>query len=74
MCVSLLSLLFGVHEFEAEISPTQVCFQTFCHPGKTWGRKDIAPGVLDKKLVSRASNARAVYKIVHHARECKSWL
>jgi hypothetical protein len=24
--------------------------------------------------VSRASNARAVYKIVHHARECKSWL
>lgn len=36
MCVSLLSLLFAVHEFGVEISPIQGCFQTCCHPGKTW--------------------------------------
>lgn len=36
VCVSLLSLLFAVHEFGVEISLIQGCFQTCCHPGKTW--------------------------------------
>ncbi len=41
MCVSLLSLFFAVNEFEVNVFPTRVCFQTCCHPGKTWVERTL---------------------------------
>lgn len=73
VCFSSLSLVRTSWIRSRDFSDSSL-FPNLLPSGKDLGRKDIAPGILDKKLVSRASNARAVYKIVHHARECKSWL